>query len=37
MIVQIAAFTEQGKKTAYEITRTPSVDNYSYYDKSKEM
>ena len=36
MIVQIAAFTEQGKKTAYEITRTPSVDNYSYYDKSKD-
>ena len=36
MIVQIAAFTEQGKKTAYEITRTPSVDTYSYYDKSKD-
>lgn len=36
MIVQIAAFTEQGKETAYEITRTPSVYNYSYYDKSKD-
>ena len=30
MIVQIAAFTEQGEKTAYEIIQTPSVVNYSY-------
>lgn len=36
MIVQIAAFTEQGEKTAYEIIQTASVDNYSYYDKSKD-
>ena len=33
MIVQIAAFTEQGRKTAYEIAKITTIDVFSIYDK----